>query len=200
MTFDAQAWWRDPEEYVHRSIRDVDRLYCSPLFYVDIPGVSELLADTIEGLVSPPSKILEVGCSCGRNMLELHKRGYTVKGIEINPAALDVAFEPIAEFIEIQSIEDYLMNTKEKFDVIVSSNVLMHIPPESEWVFAELASRTKYLVTLERESFSGHLYKWARNYQSVFENLGMVQLFGNPCGLESLPPTVILRTFHANRS
>ncbi len=195
MIFDTQAWWRNPEQYVHRLIVDLDRLYCSPSFYLDLPGVSELLADTIEDLVVPPSKILEIGCSCGRNMLELHKRGYAVKGIEINPSALDVAFEPIAEFIEIQSIEDYLTNTKENFDVILSSNVLMHIPPSNEWVFEKLASRTKYLVILEREAFSSHVYKWARNYQEVFENLGMTQLLGRPCGLDSLPPTVNLRTF-----
>ena len=75
--------------------------------------------------------------------------------------------------IHVGSIEDKLTELDE-FDLILSMTVFMHIHPKSEWIFTEIAKRTrKWLITFEDECNHNSERILSRNYKDIFEQLGM---------------------------
>ena len=72
-----------------------------------------------------------------------------------------------------------------KYDIVFTMCVLEHIHEDSSWVFGEMARITrKALITLEDED-AVSWRTFARNYQKVFEGVGMNQVEFNDCS--SLP-------------
>jgi len=57
------------------------------------PGITKTQIDFVEAALalSPPARILDVGCGFGRHALELAKRGYEVLGMDRSPAMLKEA-------------------------------------------------------------------------------------------------------------
>lgn len=74
-------------------------------------------------------KILDVGCGFGLALYALKKMGYNnVKGIDISPQQIEVA---LSKGLDVELVEDsieWLHKFKENFDVIISLDVLEHIP------------------------------------------------------------------------
>ena len=65
------------------------------------------------------------------------------------------------------------------FDVVYTMAVLMHIHPDSEFIFKEITRITKdRLIVIEDEKCISPRH-FPRNYKSVFENLGMRQIYFN---------------------
>jgi len=142
------------------------------------------------GIIDTPknSKILEIGCSVGRNLNYLFKNGFTnLVGVEINKKAVGIAKINPKLKIYNSSIEDIIKTFKgDEFDVVFTMAVLEHIHTISGWIFPEIARITKKLITIEDEKSSSWRH-FPRNYKSVFEpklkqikeiNLGNIEGLG----------------------
>jgi SAM-dependent methyltransferase len=130
--------------------------------------------------LEPRHTILELGCNAGRNLLHLWQAGYqNLYGIEINKAAVQLmrqTFPELSARIRIGTIED-LLPVSPVFHLIFTVAVLVHIHPDSDWIFAEMAKKTRnYLITIEDEVTYKSSRHVARNYQGIFESLGMKQI------------------------
>jgi len=124
-------------------------------------------------------RILEIGCNVGRNLNALWLDGYnSLAGIEINSDAVEKMFHFFPDlkpftYIWNGSIEDYIRSVPQN-DLILSMTVLMHLHPESEWVFEEMVGKTnRWIITFEDECDHNSERILSRNYKDIFENLGM---------------------------
>lgn len=119
--------------------------------------------------------ILELGCNVGRNLLVLNGEGYkNLYGIEINPNAVEMMKKehPGLATVTVGAIEDVLLGHV-PVDVIFTMAVLMHLPPESERVFADIARKCKkFLITIEDEMEHEKLRHRSRKYATIFKSMG----------------------------
>jgi len=147
------------------------------------------------------SSILEIGCNVGRNLNLLNEKGFSnLQGIEINSDAIKKMKEYFPD-LKASIINGSAENTIKKipdqsFDLVYTMAVLVHIHPESEWVFSEIVRITKkYLITIEYERSTASFH-FKRNYQKVFENLGLKQIFVVECSkINSLGGKYFARIF-----
>ncbi len=141
------------------------------------------LVEIAKRYVTPPARILEIGCGDGRNLNYLFLDGFqNLAGIEICEAdlrLLEQRFPKLAEQAVIynESAEEALVKIpNEEFTLVFTMAVLQHIHPSSEFIFGEIARITgRYIITIEIEQLRG----WAcfpRNYKIVFEPLGLKQV------------------------
>ena len=167
-------YWRDPKDRNH------------PYYYLDAESKrSMMLVDIMKRFASPEDTILELGCNVGRNLAFLHRAGFhRLSGLDINRKALELAplvypeLENTALFCG--AIEEILTDKPPCFynsDVIFTMATLEHIHPSSEWVFEEIARRCKVLITIEDEVTKSERH-FPRNYKTVFEGLGLCQVYG----------------------
>jgi len=142
--------------------------------------------------------VLEVGCNCGRNLNLLHGIGYkNIRGVEISSEAAEYAwavYPAIANRITVSDAQSFLaVCPPNSYDVIFTQSVLMHVPPEEDYLFAQMARvARKIILTCEIEMNQISClarHKFARNYKDVFEALGWKQL------LEAEDDRRILRIF-----
>jgi len=130
--------------------------------------------------------ILEIGCNSGRNLAALWKAGFhDLMGVEINPAAVRLfrdTFPDLNVLIAPSAVEDVIRQYPTgMFDLIYTMATLLHIPPASDWIFAEIARVScQYVLTVECENsnavYAGAQRQWSRNYKTIFESLGMHQV------------------------
>lgn len=133
------------------------------------------------------SSILELGCNIGRNLWALNKNNFSnIHGIEINPDAVKKMGQYYPDLeknatIITGSIEDWIKTNNNKFELVFTMAVLEHIHNDSEWIFPEISKITKnYLITIEDEKTVSSRH-FPRNYQNIFEKLGMKQIFWHDC-------------------
>lgn len=115
------------------------------------------LREVLAGLA--PASILEVGCGFGRIgaiAVELHPRA-SYLGVEPSPAMLRSAARRIpngAFFAGDLRAFAASAAGRRRYDLVITSEVAMHQPPESVWWFvAELRSLTlRWLVTVDWEA------------------------------------------------
>jgi SAM-dependent methyltransferase len=132
--------------------------------------------------VSPPARILEIGCNAGRNLGFLFDAGFTdLAAIEISKPAVDrfrTAFPHAfaAADVRIASVEEAIRDFQSaSCDLVFTMAVLEHIHPDSEWILAELVRVTRrWIITIEDEAGVSERH-FPRNYKLVFERLKMTQ-------------------------
>lgn len=155
---------------------------------------SRLLYRLLKRLDLSDPSLLELGCNVGRNLNYLLGCGLRkLSGIEINPRAIELMQQHYPLLFDRARIynlpaEDVLaMFGNGEFDVVYTMAVLVHIHPDSEWIFAELARiATRGIVLVEDEQVSS-LWHFPRNYRSIFEALDFMQIHEEPCtGLEDM--------------
>jgi SAM-dependent methyltransferase len=167
-----QGFWRDKHD-PHRYLRAN-------------PARTGALVDAVNALKLDCPAVLEIGCNSGRNLFGLWDAGYRdLTGIEINPEAIRLLREtrPDCTIATIpHAVEDIIQQLPSRhFDVVFTMAVLLHLPPSSEWVFAEMARiSAHYIITVECETSrlkTADMVQrhWRRNYRTVFEALGMRQ-------------------------
>jgi SAM-dependent methyltransferase len=136
-------------------------------------------------------RILELGCNIGRNLNHLQSKGYkTLVGVELNQEAIKARariYPKLKATIYPYPIEMYFRLSTKNCELIFTMAVLEHLPEESEWVFAEMVKRTKYILTIEDEKSINKIC-FPRNYKKIFEDLGMEQIY--ECGCEGVHPTL----------
>lgn len=80
------------------------------------------------------TSVLDVGCNVGDSLRWLHARGFrTLRGVDINPAAVAVARERLAQLGDVRiehASADALPLAADSVDLVVCLEVLEHIPTE----------------------------------------------------------------------
>jgi len=139
---------------------------------------SRWLANTMEKYVPLDAKILELGCNVGRNLWYLQKKGYSnLTGIDISADAVhqsETFFPELDAELRVQPLEQ---GWEGKYDVIYTMAVLVHIHPESEFIFELMDAN--YIITVEDENTSKERH-CARNYHHIFRELGYYQVMEEP--------------------
>jgi len=155
-----------------------------PEAYKDEVERSQYLLKILDEYAEKSDKIFELGCNIGRNLNHLYTNGYkNLETVEINEIALEKlkkSFPEMAQAAKLNnsSAEEFMPSLSgRQFDVIYTMAVLLHIHPDSEWIFEHMARATgKYLVIIEAES-SIEYKLYARNYKTIFEGYGMTEIF-----------------------
>jgi len=140
---------------------------------------ASFVVSMVEKYLPKDVRILELGCNVGLTLHHLWEAGYrNIEGIEINPEAVAFARSAWPEMrisIYQGAIESHVSMLPE-YDLIYSKAVRCHVHPQSEWIFDEIAKRTKYVLTVEDEiSFKSGRH-FPRDYQKIFEYLDMKQI------------------------
>lgn len=187
---DPKDYWTDPKAWAGTVDPEYIKI-CSPEFFFHFDHFSERIARALEATgIYSSSSILELGCSIGRNLNYLQKSGCTnLHGVDINPKSIVIA-RAWTDGIEYETmpIQDYLKPDR-SFDVIFTQSVLMHIPPEDEWIFermAQVAQRCILTHEVEVGWGLGPEFKWVRDYQDVFSEFGFEQVAYRDCGAQQL--------------
>ena len=134
--------------------------------------------------IAEPQSILEVGCNIGLNLLALRELDDTVelRGIDINAKALD---EAAASGLIVRNVEarDAGEIYHEKFDLVFTSGVLIHISPD------DLATSMASIITASRRHVLAVEYPsdevteieyrgkaerlWKRPYGNLYQDMGL---------------------------
>lgn len=189
-------------EELHAHWRNPDGLN-RPEDYLEPTARSRYLLDLIRPYVGEQPHILEIGCNVGRNLAHLFDAGYRdLAGIEINTdalAKLREAFPELGATADLMNapVEDVIRGIPDgSFDLVYAMAVLEHIHPDSEWIFGEMVRITRgSIVTIEDEKgVSSHHVP--RDYQVVFEGLGLRQVRSQSVGAtEGFPTDFEARVF-----
>jgi SAM-dependent methyltransferase len=91
-----------------------------------------------------PSSVLDAGCAMGFLVEALRARGVEAWGIDVSEYAISQVHESVAEYCSVGSIAEPLPR---RYDLIVSIEVLEHIPPtEGGAAIATLAAATDRIL------------------------------------------------------
>ena len=196
----THEYWKDPS--VATDVREKYREFCQPEYYLNNREASDMFLDVVKRwMPDRESTILELGTNVGRNLYYLDMAGYkNIKGVEISSKAVELgllSFGDVCANIEVSSIEDYLIDTTDEFDLVFTMGVLLHIHPDSEWIFDKMADvAKKYIITIENERETMP-YKWGRKYEEIFAALGWSQI--DNFLFHPLSVTTTLRMFENGR-
>lgn len=171
----VHGYWRSPPDECNH-----------PVAYLEgSTDGSEFLSEKILKHAGPASRILEIGCNAGRNLAVLRKNGLSnLAAIEINQAAVDTLRSSHPNLsdvtITVKPIEEVVKDIPDNsYDVIYTMAVLEHIHFKSDWIFAEMVRISPLIITIEDEVDISTRH-FPRNYQKVFEPLGMKQIDFDP--------------------
>ena len=197
--FNRVQFWLDPTKSgaPEKRVRT-----CRPEFYLGLENVSRMIVETMKRYADKKHSILEIGCGTGRNLVALRQAGYKkLTGIEISPKTVSVGRERWPEYEKIQTLigpAEQMINEVGDFDVIYTQGLLMHIPPEHEWLLESIAQKARVaIIVSEGESVGAKSeHAWNRNYQEIFEGLGWEQVEWETCEkYPPLPATTVKRVF-----
>ena len=85
--------------------------------------------------------VLDLGCGPGRDSAELIKRGFSVQGVDITQAFIDIARNDVPDAIFTQMDVMDLIFEDDIFDGIWASAVFLHLKPEDFFVALKEAYR-----------------------------------------------------------
>jgi SAM-dependent methyltransferase len=149
----------------------------------------EAMALIVAKYADKDDRILEIGCNCGTTLNYLFNGGFRrLHGMDINKKAIALAkalYPAMAKetYLVSSDIKDYVSAwSDDTYNLIYTSAVLVHLPYEYDFIFAELVRLLKqggHLILKEDEGLSGGR-KFQRNYREVFESLGLKQIDSFP--------------------
>jgi len=154
--------------------------------YLDDRGRSEYLHRLIVEncySIKNNNSMLEIGTNVGRNLNRLYENGFSnLHGIEINERAVKMMKESYPNLqvnLLVGPVEDKIKLIKNKqISLTFTMAVLMHINPESHFIFKEIDRITKdYIITIEKEHSYDPPSIFPRDYQKIFTDLGWKQVF-----------------------
>lgn len=143
---------------------------------------SRLLVEMIRRHVNEDASILEIGCNAGRNLKHLRDAGFgRLEAVEISRAAIALLRSTYPDLADVRvlnaPIEDVAPTLPDGgYDVVFTMAVLEHVHSDSDWVFRDLArAARRFVLTIEDERGRSERH-FPRNYQQVFEGLGLRQV------------------------
>lgn len=100
-----------------------------------------------------PSSVLDAGCAMGFLVEALRERGVEAWGVDVSEFAISQVDESVREFCSVASLAEPL---RRRYDLIVSVEVLEHIPPaETGAAIATLCAATdRLLLSTTPDDFS----------------------------------------------
>ncbi len=157
---------------------------------------SEAVARRLDEAVGADASVLELGCSAGRHLAHLYANGYRdLHGIDVNAEAgpvLRQAYPALwrAGTFTFDAMQDVVTGYEDgRFDAVYSVETLQHLPPDDDWVFAEVARvADELVVTLELEDGPAVSYVddgvplYRRDWGEVFTGLGLEQVASERVG------------------
>ncbi|QHG73100.1 class I SAM-dependent methyltransferase [Ensifer adhaerens] len=192
----AQEYWRRPNDGANNPLEyivDSERLRAR----------NASLLSVFEKHVDREDAILEIGCNAGRNLHNLWAAGYrNLSAVEISEPAVDVMKQYLPTVyrdskITIGAIEDVIKTISSKrYDVIFSMAVMIHLPPESDWIFKQIARKAKKKIILfEGEGAEDTSVRYfPRNYKRIFARLKRPQI-EQIWPVSGLPRSYVCRVF-----
>jgi len=153
------------------------------------------------------ASIFEIGTNVGRNLNYLFYNGYkNLHGIEINKKAIDLMkkFYPDLEASIINgplehNIKDIPDN---QFSLTFSMAVLMHLSPQSHFIFKEISRITNdFIIIIELENYYHPPNFYPRSYYDIFTKLGWKQIHSEYPQHETFPTNhskYVMRVFTKN--
>lgn len=165
----VQDYWRHP-----------DPSNAPDTYVPDHEPRSRYVADLVAATVPRDARILELGCNVGANLDCLYRHGFrNLSGVEINADAVVLMRNvfPHLDGVRVRRAPiEVFAERMGRYDLVYTMAVLEHLHSESAWVFAKVASRTRWLLTVEDE-VSRSWKHFPRNYGDIFTGLGMVERF-----------------------
>lgn len=155
---------------------------------------------------SKEARILDIGCGFGQMLIRIRERGYTqLKGIDIGHESVDFCQSIGLDVEQIESIEAYAQQNQGRFDLILMSHVLEHIPKEQtidtvKAIRSLLAPGGSFIVMVPNaqsntgvywmyEDFTHHLLFTAGSLKYVLMSAGFERIdFLDPKCLAGLSP------------
>lgn len=169
------------KEYTDRKMMSVDEL---DRLYIDNYGISEteLNKEFLKEVVKKNSKILEVGCNIGNQLLLLQKMGYSdLWGIELQDRAVEIARRRTSGINIIKGSAFDIPYKNNFFDLIFTSGVLIHISPDGiDKVLDEIYRCTnKYIWGFEYYNPDGYQMVNYRGEDNLLWKTDFAKLFLN---------------------
>jgi 2-polyprenyl-3-methyl-5-hydroxy-6-metoxy-1,4-benzoquinol methylase len=106
----------------------------------------EFFGKVADGIIRDlrPTSVLDAGCAMGFLVEALRERGVEAWGVDVSEYAISQVHESVSEHCEVASLADPLPR---RYDLIVSIEVLEHIPPaEASAVIGNLCAATERLL------------------------------------------------------
>lgn len=138
-----------------------------------------IVVELVKRQLPVDARILELGCNMGLTLRCLWEAGYLdMTGVEINPVAIDYMrkFWPEMQIPIYEGTIEESIGKLAEYDLIFSKAVLCHVHHDGAWIFPEMVKRTRFIVTIEDERSRTSGRHFPRNYQEVFEELGVEQI------------------------
>lgn len=181
MTFDRQAYWRNPDG---SDLPEEVKQICRPEYFLDLRCVTRLIVGKLCNYLDRGDSIVELGSGTGRNLAGLVSAGFIdVAGVEINQDAIDMGKSVFPELSEVNvtcaAVEDAIFQMG-NYDCIYTQSILMHLSHEADWIFEEISNRAnKLIMTIENEKADEtNGICWRRNYGEIFTALGWHEVEG----------------------
>jgi cyclopropane fatty-acyl-phospholipid synthase-like methyltransferase len=87
-------------------------------------------------------RILEVGCGNGLFLSFLKSKGYlNLTGVDISSQQVKIAKQMVDNIVEDDAV-NYMLNSKEKFDLIIGLDIIEHINKEKTFDFLDAACKS----------------------------------------------------------
>ena len=163
---DRQQFWKQISGYhEHKEVE---------LQKEDVRERSKWLAQTIQAY--QPASVLELGCGGGRNLYFIQEKNPDCQlyGVEINPAAVEVARERLGSKFRLLSTSIYELDDIESasIDVVFTSGVLMHIPGEElskiKANIERIARKAIIHYELHGPSHDFDFHRYPRDYRELY--------------------------------
>lgn len=165
-------------EALHAFFRGLDPPGNQPERFIVPVGRSLTLAKLISD-TPHDTRIMEVGCSVGRNLAYLADQGYkNLEGIEISPHATRLLRETYPQLeqarIHTGAAEDILPLLQDPYDLIFTMSTLSMIHPDSLHVFDEIARLTDDVLAVEPSMPIDSSRHYPHNLPRLFEERGLL--------------------------
>jgi len=151
--------------------------------------------------------VFEIGTNVGRNLNYLFHKGYkNLHGIEINKKAIDLMkklYPDLKASIIYGPLENKIKDIPDnQFSLTFSMAVLMHISPQSHFIFKEISRITNdFIIIIEVEDYYHPPNFYPRSYYDIFTKLGWKQIHSEYPQHETFPTNhskYVMRVFTKN--
>lgn len=134
------------KQWYEQLFENYSKKYDEESFTQGTMGECDFIENEIDHIKS--TKIFDIGCGTGRHSIELSKRGYTVRGIDLSPAQIERAIEKSQEeglIIDFSVADARNLKFKSEFDLVImicEGGFSLMETDEMNYQILENASRT----------------------------------------------------------